>query len=219
MEEALHRREAGKVDRAAGAAGLDREQEGREDDDRRQQLRAAEGLLDRAQAERRRPAGWSSARSASTASGLGSRRTSFLLLEVVAGLGDEDVVERRVDELERARPRSRPRRAPGRRGDVGRAVLDLDQDGHAVERRQQLADPGADLARPRRRALGDLQLEVGVADLGLERLGRALGDDPAVVDDPTLSASWSASSRYWVVRKTVVPSSLSARPPPRSSCG
>ena len=28
---------------------------------------------------------------------------------------------------------------------------------------------------------------------------------------PTLSASWSASSRYWVVRKTVVPSSLSAR--------
>jgi hypothetical protein len=28
---------------------------------------------------------------------------------------------------------------------------------------------------------------------------------------PTRSASWSASSRYWVVRKTVVPSSLSAR--------
>ncbi len=28
---------------------------------------------------------------------------------------------------------------------------------------------------------------------------------------PTLSASWSASSRYWVVRKTVVPSSFSAR--------
>ena len=27
---------------------------------------------------------------------------------------------------------------------------------------------------------------------------------------PTRSASWSASSRYWVVRKTVVPSSLSA---------
>ena len=26
---------------------------------------------------------------------------------------------------------------------------------------------------------------------------------------PTRSASWSASSRYWVVRKTVVPSSFS----------
>ncbi len=31
---------------------------------------------------------------------------------------------------------------------------------------------------------------------------------PAMI--PTRSASWSASSRYWVVRKTVVPSSLSA---------
>ena len=27
---------------------------------------------------------------------------------------------------------------------------------------------------------------------------------------PTRSASWSASSRYWVVRKTVVPSSFSS---------
>ena len=34
------------------------------------------------------------------------------------------------------------------------------------------------------RALRQLQLDVGVADVGLERLRRALGDDPAAVDDP-----------------------------------
>ena len=44
--------EAGQVDRAAGAAGLDRQQQGGEDDDRRHQLRAPEGLPDRARAER-----------------------------------------------------------------------------------------------------------------------------------------------------------------------
>ena len=52
LEEALHRREAGQFDRAAGAAGLDRQQQGGEDDDRRDQLRAAEGLADRAHAQR-----------------------------------------------------------------------------------------------------------------------------------------------------------------------
>ena len=52
LEEALHRREAGQVDGGAGAAGLDRQQQGGEDDDRRHQLRAAEGLADRAHPQR-----------------------------------------------------------------------------------------------------------------------------------------------------------------------
>ena len=69
-------------------------------------------------------------------------------------------------------------------GDVGGAVLDLDQDPLAVLRRQQLADLGADALGLGDRALGQQQLDVWVADFVLQRLRRALGDDPAAVDDP-----------------------------------
>src|SRR6478672_2564864 len=79
LEEALDRREARQFDPGAGAAGLDRQQQGREDDDRRDQLRPAEGLADRARPQcphhprRRRqvahaPTGSSPAASASSSS-------------------------------------------------------------------------------------------------------------------------------------------------------
>ena len=45
LEEAFDRREARQVDGGAGAAGLDRQQQGGEDDDRRDQSRLAEGLV------------------------------------------------------------------------------------------------------------------------------------------------------------------------------
>ena len=55
VEEAVHLRERRQVHGAARAAGVDGEEQRREDDDRREELRPAEGLLDRAPAERRRP--------------------------------------------------------------------------------------------------------------------------------------------------------------------
>ena len=102
---------------------------------------------------------------------------------MVAGLGDEDVVEGGADQLQRLDPDPRVIERPHHARDVGGAVLDLDQDRLTVLGRQQLADPGADFLRLGDRALSQLQLDVGVADLGLQRLWRALGDDPAAVDD------------------------------------
>ena len=49
------------------------------------------------------------------------------------------------------------------------------------------------------------------ADRRLQLAARALGDHLPVVDDRDPSASWSASSRYWVVSSTVVPALTSAR--------
>ena len=50
-----------------------------------------------------------------------------------------------------------------------------------------------------------VDLDDVAAAQGLQLVGRAVGDDPAVVDDHDLWASWSASSRYWVVSSTSVP--------------
>ena len=101
----------------------------------------------------------------------------------MAGLGDEDVVERRADQLQRLDRDARLVEGADHAGDVGGAVLDLDQHGAPVDRRQQPADLAADLLGAGDRAVGKLQLDVGVADLGLERVWRAFGDDPAAVDD------------------------------------
>ena len=142
----------------AGAAGLDREEQRREDDDRRHQLRPAEGLAHRALPEGgdhaqvqqepvdhepgsdvRRPAR--------------PRLSGFAVvvaLEVVAGLRDEHVVERglhqveRLDHdpglVERADDRARLRRAP----------LQLHQ--HAPSLRgSELAEAGHDPLGARRR--------------------------------------------------------------------
>ena len=130
-------------------------------------------------------------------------------LEVVAGLGDEDVVERRLDEVERLD------REPGvverahDRGDLGGAGLELDQR-DAVARRAGTCRSAPGSRRPARAAAS--------ATL-TSRWGRPISalSDPGVPSAtilplsmiPTRSASLSASSRYWVVRKTVVPSSLS----------
>ena len=135
-----------------------------------------------------------------------------LLLEVVAGLVDEDVVERRLDQLQRLdRDPGLVERADDAR-DVGGAVLDLDQDLLAVLGRQQLAEPGADLAPPRRPSPApSCSSRWGLPISALSDSGVPSATILPLSMIPTLSASWSASSRYWVVRKTVVPSSLSAR--------
>ena len=182
LEEALHRREAGQVDRAAGAAGLDRQQQGGEDDDRRHQLRPAEGLADRAHAQRPDdPDVGRELLHASTASGSASPSSSFSRWWPVLATKTSSRVGRTSSSDSTPIPASSSARTTRR--DVGGAVLDLDQDRLAVLRRQQLADPGADFLRFGDRALRQLQLDVGMADLGLQRLRRALGDDPAAVDD------------------------------------
>ena len=104
---------------------------------------------------------------------------------MVAGLRDEDVVERRLDELERLDHDPGLVERPHDRGDLGGAALELDQ--HACR-----PCGGSGLPNRREDLLGaaspsppaSVQLEVGLADLGLERVRRALGDDPAAVDDP-----------------------------------
>ena len=51
--------------------------------------------------------------------------------------------------------------------------------------RAQLAEAGDDLARPLQvDVAGEHEVEVGAADLGLQRGGRARGDDPPGGDDP-----------------------------------
>ena len=108
-----------------------------------------------------------------------------LLLEVVAGLGDEDVVEGRVDELQRADLDPGLVERADHARDVRGAALDLDQDRPAVDRRQQLADPARRPARPRRsspaRSAGGC---AGGRSSALSDVRGALGDDPAAVDDP-----------------------------------
>ena len=58
--------------------------------------------------------------------------------------------------------------------------------------------------------VAQLDLEPLAAHAGLELVGGALGDHLAVVDDAIRSASRSASSRYCVVSRTVVPSATRA---------
>ena len=178
----------GQVDRAAGAAGLDRQQQGREDDDRRHQLRPAEGLADRAAAE----GGDHPQVDAAGAGSLGGDRLSTV--SRLGGLarrprgGSRSWRRRRrrgwAGRGPATRPGSRPRPARGRRGATSaRPPLELDQDapsfGGSSLPNRETTSLGALDARPR-----DPQLQVGAADLGLERRRGALGDDLARVDDP-----------------------------------
>ena len=136
-------------------------------------------------------------------------------LEVRAGDGDEHVVERRrldLDELdldarlvERAHDR-RDRRVAGRRADA-------DARRRALGRRLDACRARASASHARAASSGSAISTCTVgsptrafSDSGVPsatRLPRAM--------IPTRSASCSASSRYWVVRNTVVPSSCSAR--------
>ena len=55
------------------------------------------------------------------------------------------------------------------------------------------------------RRVGELEPEDLGPDARLQLLGAALGDDPPWSSRATVSASWSASSRYWVVSRMVTP--------------
>jgi hypothetical protein len=102
---------------------------------------------------------------------------------VVARLGDEDVVQRRPHELQRLHGDAGLVERADDAGNVGGPVLHLHQDLPPVLGRQQLADRSEYRLGFHHRALGQLQLDVGMADVGLERLRRPFGDDAAAVDD------------------------------------
>ena len=130
-------------------------------------------------------------------------------LDVLAGEGEEDLVERRPPQgdvvdldagqvegasgVEQSR-RCRRRRAWPRCGSRGRARTTSTPNGARTvgDRGEVVGPPGVDLDHV-------------ATGLGLELARRAVGDDSALVDDHDPSASWSASSRYWVVSSTSVP--------------
>ena len=191
VEEAVHRREAGQVDGAAGAAGLDRQQQRREDDDRRQELRAAEGLRDRAPPERRddprmrdepstparastlvrpprrsalcssSPSRWWPVFSTKTSSRVGSHQLERL---------DRDARPRRA----RARP-ARCRAAPRSSSTSTRR-----RPSAAAARRTARGSSSAAAIEPS----ASCSSRCGWPISAFSDVGRALGDDPAAVDDP-----------------------------------
>ena len=197
-----------------GAADVDREEQRREDEDRREELRAPEGLLDRARAERRRPrAGWRRG---------GSQRRR-------ARPAPSPASSPRPRGGGRS-SRRRRRRASARRGRATRPASPASSSARTIGatsaapcssstsatpslRRHRLAEAREDLAGVARRVpSATLHLEVRA---GRPRPSARAGVPSAAIRPssmiPTRSASWSASSRYCVVRKTVVPSSFSLR--------
>ena len=215
--------EAGQVDGAAGAADLDREQQRREDEDRRDELRAAEGLLDRARAERGddarasfKPAPGLAAVASTSGVGAGLLRA----LEVLAGLVDEDVVERRLDEVQRLdQDPGLVERADDRRDRRG-AVSTTSTISFPSLARQRLAEALEHVLQSVARAVGEHSSSRGWPTSALSDVGRALGDDPAGADDPDAVGELvgllevlggQEDGRALVVELR--------RPPPRSPCG
>ena len=186
--------------RDSRAAGVDREEQRRHQQDRRDELRAPERLADRARApSARRPTSRGCrARPRPRGGGRSSRRT-----------------RRRASARRRraSRPRARRRRARGR-SRATRPAPPLERDLERCPSRvgQQLAEVGR--APPRRARVSPSAIDSSRCGTPTSALSDAGVPSAAIRPSamiPTRSASWSASSRYWVVRKTVVPSSFRRR--------
>ena len=161
---------------AGGVHGHERDREDeRRDDARRLACRADDGAArDRADL---RPGAAHALLAARLGLGLLGRA-----LERAPGLREEDVVERRrpqleVDDVDAVRVHGahdvgEPEPVPEPHGDVPRRRERL------AELREELGDPGTILVGPGNR------VHARTADLGLQRGGRPLGDDLALVDDP-----------------------------------
>ena len=134
-----------------------------------------------------------------------------LALEVLAGLLDEDVVEasarRRSSDSTRI-PASSSARTTGAIAAAPSATSTISFPSFAGSRSpkrsstsmQSVASPSASPISSR-----------GLPTSALSEAGVPSATILPALMIPTRSASWSASSRYWVVRKTVVPSSLRLR--------
>ena len=131
----------------------------------------------------------------------------------VTGQRQEDVVERRPAEADVVDGDPRFVEVADDLRQVRRPVVGRDREPAGVQVEGAFTGETADedLACALDVVTGmDDDLDAGAADLSLELVGRAAGDDLAVVDDRDESASSSASSRYCVVSRSVVPSRTSA---------
>src|SRR5436190_16613920 len=115
------------------------------------------------------------------ASGLGLLLVGTL--ERAAGLRQEDVVERRLMELQVRDLDTRGVERPDDVREIGLAGAEADAD--ALGRSTGIAEAREDLRQPRR-LLGIVRnrLDRRPADLSLELVGGSLGNDVTVVDDP-----------------------------------
>src|SRR6266566_6318017 len=113
-------------------------------------------------------------------------RLDFVLvgsLERAARLRQEDVVERRLVQPQVCDLDSRVVERPD---DVGKPGLSrLQTNGDTLGRAPGIPETGKDVGQSRRLlGIGGDRLDGRAADLGFELVGRSLGDDVAVVDDP-----------------------------------
>ena len=174
--------------------------------ERRRELGTAECLLDRASPQRARPPGrWPPALRHS-GDRLGLAGVLLVALEVLPGLVDEDVVEGRLTRSSDSDIDPRLVEGDDDRADLGGPVLELDhQDAVAGGQRPAETREHLSARAPCRRRRAELEVRLcrprPSAHSGVPS---ATSRPPEMI--PTRSASWSASSRYWVVRKTVVPS-------------
>ena len=138
---------------------------------------------------------------------------ALLALELAAGLGEEDVVERRRVQLEVGRSRGSRRRA--------RARPSASSSAPPLEPHRRRARARRDRRAEALEHAGDRVAVVAARPASTSSVGRpisafsASGVPSATIWPwsmiPTRSASTSASSRYCVVRKTVTPSSRASR--------
>jgi len=119
---------------------------------------------------------------------------------VITGLGDEDVVETRLHELQRLDRDPGVIQRPNHWGDLGGTSHELDQD-LAVLCGQQLSETADDPVRAFGDLLGQAELEVGASDLRLQRLRRVLGDELAVVEEVVELAPVETPGKGEVIRR------------------
>ena len=217
-------REARDLGRRVEAGAVDREQEEGEDEAGDDHRRLAQGAQHGA-AGQRADLGRQGRALAADGQGDGSRSCAASTasaplaaglvagaLEVAAGLLEEDVVEAGGVELDVGDPQSLGVERPDDVGDLLAAAVEADGDRLAGGRdpacRSARARPAA--ARPRRARRAPPR-----GSAGRSPPSATAGVPSATILPssmiPTRSASWSASSRYWVVRKTVTPSSPASR--------
>ena len=206
----LTSREARQVGRALQAADVDRQEQRREDDQRREELRPAQRVAQRPPRERDDATRSRGLTAPALGLGLGSRRPRGAgrswrrRRRRASGCSSSRLGDREAGLVQRAHDRrDRPRR---RRASADRQVAARRSPGGG---RRSARRPRAARSRSRRRR-ASVMSRCGRPTSAFSAAGVPSATILPAAMIPTRSASWSASSRYCVVRKTVVPSSLQA---------
>ena len=173
-------------ERLRDLADVHREEEERDEQCRDGRLRITDDLPHRAPAEQQDLGHGATALAAASSSSLGLVRVlGSGTLEAPPGRLQEDVVQRRPRNRDRARPRRRPRPAGARspRSRPRRSRRDsASASCSAITRSRPGSSPITCWVRSAS-APCELDRDHVLADLGLQALGRPLGDDLAGIDD------------------------------------